>query len=116
MQPAVPGRSPGRNRCARPVAHGHAMPLLCPPRWAGMMTMDDASDTTDLALIKFGIGQPVPRQEDPKLLRGEGRYADDVNLAGQAYAVMVRSREAHGLIRRIDGAEARAMPGVLAVY
>jgi aerobic carbon-monoxide dehydrogenase large subunit len=81
-----------------------------------MTTMDDASDTTDLALIKFGIGQPVPRQEDPKLLRGEGRYADDVNLAGQAYAVMVRSREAHGLIRRIDGAEARARPGVLAVY
>ncbi|HEV8028483.1 MAG TPA: xanthine dehydrogenase family protein molybdopterin-binding subunit [Stellaceae bacterium] len=78
--------------------------------------MDDASDGAALALTRFGIGQPVPRQEDPKLLRGEGRYADDVNLPGQAYAVMVRSREAHGLIRRVDGANARAMPGVLAVY
>jgi aerobic carbon-monoxide dehydrogenase large subunit len=78
--------------------------------------MDDVSDETALALTKFGIGQPVPRQEDPKLLRGHGSYADDVNLGGQAYAVMVRSREAHGVIRRIDAAEARGMPGVLGVY
>jgi carbon-monoxide dehydrogenase large subunit len=77
--------------------------------------MDDISDI-DLALAKFGVGQPVPRQEDPRLLRGEGRYTDDINLAGQAYAAMVRSREAHGTIRRIDLTEARAMPGVLAVY
>ena len=73
-------------------------------------------DSTDLALTKFGIGQPVTRMEDPKLLRGEGRYSDDVNLKGQAYAVMVRSRVAHGTISRIDAAEARGMPGVLAVY
>jgi carbon-monoxide dehydrogenase large subunit len=43
-------------------------------------------------LTKFGIGQPVPRNEDPTLLRGEGRYTDDLNLSGQAYAVIVRSR------------------------
>jgi carbon-monoxide dehydrogenase large subunit len=73
-------------------------------------------DSTGLALTKFGIGQPVPRMEDPTLLRGEGRYSDDINLAGQAYAVMVRSRIAHGTIRRIDVAEARAMPGVLAIH
>ncbi len=73
-------------------------------------------DSTDLALTKFGIGQPVPRKEDPALLRGEGRYSDDVNLPGQAYAVMVRSRIAHGVIRAIDAAEARGMPGVLGVY
>ena len=68
------------------------------------------------AVQNFGIGQPVRRTEDPKLVRGEGRYTDDVNVPGQAYAVMVRSRNAHGLIRSIDTAAARAMPGVLAVY
>jgi carbon-monoxide dehydrogenase large subunit len=70
----------------------------------------------DLALMKFGIGQPVPRKEDPKLVRGEGRYTDDINLPSQAYAVMVRSPYAHGLIRGIDVAAARGMPGVLGVY
>ena len=70
----------------------------------------------DPSLLKFGIGQPVPRQEDPTLLRGEGRYTDDLNLPGQAYAVMVRSRHAHGTIRALDTAEARAMPGVLGIY
>jgi carbon-monoxide dehydrogenase large subunit len=74
----------------------------------------DAYDDTELALMKFGVGQPVPRKEDPTLLRGEGRYTDDINLAGQAYAVMVRSRIAHGLLRGIEMTAARAMPGVLA--
>jgi carbon-monoxide dehydrogenase large subunit len=78
--------------------------------------MSNRTETPDLALTKFGIGQPVPRIEDPKLLRGEGRYADDVNLPGQAYAVMVRSRQAHGVIRAIDCATARTMPGVLGIY
>ncbi len=76
----------------------------------------DSTDLTDLALTKFGIGQPVPRMEDPTLLRGEGSYTDDLTLAGQAYAVMVRSRVAHGTIRGIDAEAARAMPGVLGVY
>jgi carbon-monoxide dehydrogenase large subunit len=65
---------------------------------------------------KFAIGQPVPRAEDPKLLRGEGRYTDDINLPAQAYAVIVRSPHAHGRIKSIDTAAARAMPGVLAIY
>jgi carbon-monoxide dehydrogenase large subunit len=67
-------------------------------------------------LTKFGIGQPVPRSEDPKLLRGAGRYSDDINLPGQAYAVMVRSRVAHGTIRGIDSTDARELPGVLGIY
>ncbi len=75
----------------------------------------DASTDTDLALVKFGVGQPVPRKEDPTLLRGKGRYTDDINLPGQAYAVMVRSRLAHGILKGIDATAARAMPGVLAV-
>src|ERR1700676_1654577 len=79
--------------------------------------MDDAIDPTEFGLDeRFAIGQPVPRSEDPVLLRGEGVYADEGRLPGQAYAVMVRSHLAHGVIRHIDGAAARTMPGVLAVY
>src|SRR5215471_2014155 len=72
--------------------------------------------TGQLAIEKFAIGQAVPRVEDPMLLRGHGRYTDDASLPGQAYAVMVRSRNGHGLIRAIRAEAARAMPGVLAVY
>ncbi|MGC2411950.1 MAG: xanthine dehydrogenase family protein molybdopterin-binding subunit, partial [Stellaceae bacterium] len=79
--------------------------------------MNDAIDLNAWGLDeRFAIGQPVPRSEDPVLLRGEGRYCDDISLPGQAYAVMVRSHHAHGVIRGIDAAAARAMPGVLAVY
>src|SRR6266478_2683352 len=67
-------------------------------------------------LLKFGIGQPVPRQEDPTLLKGEGRYSDDVQLPNVAHAVMVRSQIAHGIIKGIDIAEAKKMPGVLGVW
>ena len=78
--------------------------------------MDDHIDPTAFGLDdRFAIGQPVPRSEDPVLLRGEGRYSDDVSLPGQAYAVMVRSHHAHGVIRKIDTA-ARSMPRVLAIY
>ncbi len=78
--------------------------------------MDVRESAHDWTLQKFGIGQPVPRTEDPKLLRGEGRYTDDINLPDQAYAVIVRSRIAHGVLRKVDTAEAKAMPGVLGVY
>ena len=78
--------------------------------------MDDRTTEAALSLTKFGIGQPVRRTEDPILVRGEGRYTDDVGRPGQAYAVMVRSQEPHGVIRSIDTAAAKTMPGVLAVY
>src|SRR5499426_279249 len=78
--------------------------------------MDDRTTETALSLTKFGIGQPVRRSEDPKLVRGEGCYADDFNRPRQAYAVIVRSREAHGVIRAISTDAAKGMPGVLAVY
>jgi carbon-monoxide dehydrogenase large subunit len=77
--------------------------------------MDDRTTEIALSLTKFGVGQPVRRSEDPKLVRGEGCYTDDLSRAGQAYAVMVRGRDAHGTIRSIDTAAAKAMPGVLAV-
>src|SRR5262252_9177664 len=78
--------------------------------------MNVQNDPQSLALMKFGIGQPVSRAEDPTLVRGEGRYTDDVKLASEADAVMVRSRIAHGVIKGIDTSAARTMPGVLAVY
>src|SRR5580704_6153700 len=62
-----------------------------------------------------GIGQPVPRKEDLRLITGQGRYTDDLSLEGQAYAAMVRSPHAHAVIRSIDIEAARAVPGVLAV-
>jgi aerobic carbon-monoxide dehydrogenase large subunit len=65
---------------------------------------------------KFGLGQPVHRKEDPRLLRGRGRYADDVDLPGQAFARVVRSHHPHGRIRGIDARRALALPGVLAIY
>jgi aerobic carbon-monoxide dehydrogenase large subunit len=64
---------------------------------------------------KFAVGQPVSRKEDPVLLRGEGRYTDDLNRPDQLYGVVVRSRVAHGELRAIDVAIARDMPGVRAI-
>src|SRR6516164_3474514 len=61
------------------------------------------------------IGAPVVRKEDAELLTGQGRFSDDVNLPGQAYAVMVRSPHAHARIRSIDVAAAMAVPGAIAV-
>jgi aerobic carbon-monoxide dehydrogenase large subunit len=62
-----------------------------------------------------GIGQPVRRREDFRLLTGNGCYSDDYNFPGQAYAVMVRSPHAHARIRAIDVGAAAAAPGVLTV-
>src|SRR5947207_3133973 len=61
------------------------------------------------------IGKALTRKEDLRLLRGAGRYSDDLSLPGQAYAVFLRSPHAHARIVAIDTAAARAMPGVLAV-
>ncbi|MBR0788687.1 xanthine dehydrogenase family protein molybdopterin-binding subunit [Bradyrhizobium manausense] len=69
-----------------------------------------------IALQKYGVGQPVRRKEDDTLVRGKGRYTDDFNLPGQAYAVIVRSTHAHGVIRGIGTDAAKAMPGVLGVW
>ena len=69
-----------------------------------------------MSVEKFAVGQSVPRKEDPMLLRGHGHYTDDVALPGQAYAVMVRSQNGHGVLRKIDVEAARKMPGVLGIY
>jgi carbon-monoxide dehydrogenase large subunit len=65
---------------------------------------------------KFGVGQGVLREEDPRLLKGRGLYANDVSLPGQAYAYVLRSPHAHAEIRSIDTTAAKQAPGVVAVF
>src|SRR3954463_12359326 len=63
----------------------------------------------------FGI--PALRTEDPRFLRGEGRYVDNVDIPGALRAVFVRSIFAHAAVEAVEGLDdARAMPGVVAVY
>lgn len=69
-----------------------------------------------MSVTKFGIAQPVRRVEDPRLLQGRGRYVDDFAPEGVLHAVVLRSPYAAARITRVDAAEARAMPGVHAVY
>ena len=61
------------------------------------------------------IGKALPRKEDLRLVTGHGAYSDDLNLPGQAYAIMLRSPHAHARIRAIDTQAARVTPGVLAI-
>jgi carbon-monoxide dehydrogenase large subunit len=67
-------------------------------------------------MMKFGIGQPVTRLEDTRLVQGRGRYQDDQHLHGESFAVFVHSPHAHARIKAIDTAAALASPGVLAVF
>ena len=62
------------------------------------------------------MGKPLRRLEDAKLLAGQGRFTDDVNLPGQLHAAFVRSPHAHARIASLDIFAARAAPGVIAVY
>jgi aerobic carbon-monoxide dehydrogenase large subunit len=68
-----------------------------------------------ITVEKFAIGQSVRRVEDPRLIKGFGRYSDDVNLPRQAYAVVVRSPHAHATIRSVDTSAARKASGVIGV-
>src|ERR1700742_2037469 len=65
--------------------------------------------------MKFGIGQPVRRHEDIRLLTGKGRYTDDIALPRMAHAFVLRSPAAHAGIKRVDAGAGRALPGVLLV-
>src|SRR6516162_702799 len=64
---------------------------------------------------EFALGQPVSRFEDPRMLRGGGRYVDDTVLPRMAYGHVLRSPHAHARLRLIDTAKASAAAGVLAV-
>src|SRR6516165_2178617 len=75
------------------------------------------NDAIDIAAMALGaIGQPVRRKEDRRLLTGNGRFTDDFSIAGQTYAVFLRSPHAHARILQVDGTQAKRMPGVLGVF
>ena len=52
--------------------------------------------------MKNGIGHPVRRKEDLRLVTGRGEFSDDINAPGQAHAIVLRSPHAHALIHSID--------------
>ena len=76
--------------------------------------MDDVLAAS--ATVKFGVGQPIRRVEDLRLLTGKGRYQDDQTMHRQTWCIFVRSPHAHALIRSINTDDASRAPGVLAVY
>jgi carbon-monoxide dehydrogenase large subunit len=65
---------------------------------------------------EYAIGQPVPRFEDPRLVKGHGRYIADMTFPGMTFGYVLRSPHAHARIRSIDTAKAKAAPGVLGVF
>jgi carbon-monoxide dehydrogenase large subunit len=67
-------------------------------------------------MTKFGVAQSVRRVEDPRLLKGNGRYTDDITLPGTTYGVVLRSPHAAAKITGIDTTAAKSIPGVLGVY
>jgi carbon-monoxide dehydrogenase large subunit len=62
------------------------------------------------------VGSSIRRREDPRLIRGEATYTDDVKLPNLAHLAILRSIHAHARIRRLDVSAAAAAPGVLRVY
>ncbi|HET7825089.1 MAG TPA: hypothetical protein VFK90_07130, partial [Anaeromyxobacter sp.] len=62
-----------------------------------------------------GMGHSMKRKEDPRFLRGQGRYVDDIQLPGMLYMDIVRSPYAHAKLKSIDSSRAMKVPGVLAV-
>ncbi len=75
------------------------------------MNIQDTANTRSA----YAVGQSPLRKEDGTLLRGHGRYTDDINLPGQAHAYVLRSSVAHGRIKSIDTSAAKNMPGVLTI-
>ena len=73
------------------------------------------ADGADLIVPRAGVGQPVRRHEDARLLTGRGRFGDDLSLPGQAVAWVLRSPHAHAEVAAIVTVAASAAPGVVAV-
>ena len=67
-------------------------------------------------MTKFGLAQPIRRVEDPRLLKGEGRYTDDITPPGTLRGVLLRSPHAAAAIRSIDTSAATQVPGVVGVF
>ena len=79
------------------------------------MTTEEAPRELRTTFEMGGMGHSVKRKEDPRFIRGQGEYIDDVNLPGQLWLDIVRSPYAHARIKSIDASEALKIPGVLAV-
>src|SRR5579872_4160878 len=62
------------------------------------------------------VGASVKRVEDPRFLTGQGRYVDDLKFSNMAYAAFLRSPYPHARLISVDASEARALPGVVAVF
>jgi carbon-monoxide dehydrogenase large subunit len=82
------------------------------PRATAKDLLMSADLPTSDAVGRFGSGRAVPRIEDEGLLKGQGRFTDDVQAAGQLRVAFVRSPYPHARILSIDATAARAMPGV----
>ena len=65
--------------------------------------------------MQFGVGQPVPRTEDPKFLMGQGQYVDDIRLPHTAVGYVLRSPYPHAKINSVDASAAKEAPGVALV-
>lgn len=65
--------------------------------------------------MKAGLGESIARVEDRRLLTGNGRFTDDIDLPGQAYGVVLRAPLAHGRLKSLDCATAKDFPGILAI-
>ncbi len=81
----------------------------------GKLQQQQELTTSGTSSVDTGIGQPVRRKEDLRLLTGKGRFSDDFAMQQQSYAFVLRSPYAHADIRNIDTAAAKSAPGVLAV-
>src|ERR1700712_1786144 len=77
---------------------------------------DTAGENTIMTTTKFGLAQPVRRVEDPRLLKGAGRYTDDIILPGMLFGVVLRSPHAAASITRLDTSEAVKLPGIAGIY
>jgi carbon-monoxide dehydrogenase large subunit len=91
--------------CAGHVFYKRAVP----------MTIGNERENGEKTMGEFAVGQPVPRFEDPRLVKGGGRYVGDMTFPGMAFGYVLRSPHAHARIRKIDTTRAKSAPGVLAV-
>ena len=69
-----------------------------------------------MTTTKFGLAQPVRRVEDPRLLKGAGRYTDDIVLPGMLFGIVLRSPHAAATITRLDTEAAAKLPGIAGIY
>lgn len=78
--------------------------------------MSESTSTREATEAPRLVGQPIPRVEDDRLLRGQGRFVDDVVLPDALHIAFLRSPHAHARIRSLDMSAAEVSPGVVAVY